>query len=788
MTGDAGTGAGMPGRPPGDRPGPARPVTTSSHWGTYDVLVTGDDGEGEIVGVRPRGGDPAASPIMRNVPGAQRHRSRVRYPAVRRGWLEGGPGADERRGRDQFVRVSWPEVVRLLAGELDRVRSRYGNEAIFGGSYGWGSAGRFHHPQSQLHRFLNCIGGYVRSVGTYSHAASTVTLPYLIGAPGADELRQRAVSWDAVAENASLVVSFGGLRVSNTWVTAGGRARQTAAPAMADAARRGARFVSVSPIRGDTDAALGTQWLALRPGTDVAVMLALLHVLITENLEDTAFLRRCAVGADRVRDYVLGKTDGQPKTPGWAAELADIPAEAITGLARRMAAGRTLVNVGWSLQRTQYGEQAVWAGLTLAAFLGQIGLPGAGFGHGYGSIGDYGGGSNPLGLPKVSLGRNPVSRFIPVARIADALLRPGEQYAFNGRLETYPRLRLAYWAGGNPFHHHQDLTRLQRALRRLDTLVVHETHWTQTARHADIVIPATTTLERDDIGAGPGDPTLRVMPRVVAPPGEARDEYVTFCEVAARLGAGPEFSGGRDVQGWLAHIYGEWRERAGPGLPEFEQFWKAGELELPGHEHPPAALFGDFRADPGGHPLATPSGKIELYSATVAGYGYADCPGYAAWLDPDERLGAPRSRRFPLHLIANQPPTRLHSQHDMGAHSQQAKVSGREPLRLHPRDAAERGIRDGDVVRVSNDTGSLLAGAVVTDGLRPGVAQLSTGAWFDPSAPEIATCVHGNPNALTRDRGSSALSQGCTGQHALVEIARYDGPLPPVRSYDPPEY
>ena len=124
----------------------------------------------------------------------------------------------------------------------------------------------------------------------------------------------------------------------------------------------------------------------------------------------------------------------------------------------------------------------------------------------------------------------------------------------------------------------------------------------------------------------------------------------------------------------------------------------------------------------------------------------------------------------------------------MGAHSQQAKVSGREPLRLHPRDAAERGIRDGDVVRVSNDTGSLLAGAVVTDGLRPGVAQLSTGAWFDPSAPEIATCVHGNPNALTRDRGSSALSQGCTGQHALVEIARYDGPLPPVRSYDPPEY
>ncbi|HEY0936964.1 MAG TPA: molybdopterin-dependent oxidoreductase [Trebonia sp.] len=770
-----------------DRRGRVRPVTTSSHWGTYDVLVAGDGGQGEVVGVRPRSGDPAAAPLMGNVPGAQHHRSRVRYPAVRRGWLEGGPGADHRRGCDQFVRVAWPELVRLLAAELDRVRSRYGNEAIFGGSYGWGSAGRFHHPQSQLHRFLNCIGGYVSSVGTYSHAASALTLPYLLGEPGADDLRQRAVSWDALAEQASLVVSFGGLRPSNTWVSAGGRARQTAVPAMLDAARRGARFVSVSPIRGDTDPALGAEWLALRPGTDVAVMLALLHVLITEERYDAGFLRRCTVGADRVRDYVLGKSDGQPKTPGWAAELAGIPAEAITGLARRMAAGRTLVNVGWSLQRTQFGEQTVWAGLTLAAFLGQIGLPGGGFGHGYGSVGDYGGGSNPLGLPRFSPGRNPVSQFIPVARIADALLAPGEQYPFNGGLERYPYLRLAYWAGGNPFHHHQDLARLQRALRQLDTLVVHETHWTQTARHADIVIPATTTLERDDIGAGPGDLTLRVMPRVVAPPGEARDEYATFCAAAAALGVGREFSEDRDVHGWLAHIYGEWRERAGRGLPDFAQFWQAGELELPGR-HTPGPLFGDFRTDPGGHPLATPSGKIELYSATVAAYGYADCPGYAAWLDPDERLGAPRSRQFPLHLIANQPPTRLHSQQDMGEYSQQAKIGGREPLRLHPRDAAARGIRDGDIVRVSNDTGTLLAGAVVTDGLRPGVAQLSTGAWFDPSAPETATCVHGNPNALTRDRGSSALSQGCTGQHVLVEIERYDGPLPPVRSYDPPVY
>jgi biotin/methionine sulfoxide reductase len=182
-----------------------------------------------------------------------------------------------------------------------------------------------------------------------------------------------------------------------------------------------------------------------------------------------------------------------------------------------------------------------------------------------------------------------------------------------------------------------------------------------------------------------------------------------------------------------------------------------------------------------------PSGKIELFSAAVAGFGYQDCPGHAAWLDPEERLGAPRSARFPLHLIANQPRTRLHSQQDMGEHSQQSKIHRREPLCMHPDDAAARGIRDGDLARVSNDTGSLLAGVMVTDSLRPGVVQRSTGAWFDPSAPEVTTCVHGNPNVLTRDRGSSSLAQGCTGQHALVETTRYDGP-PPLRTYDPPMY
>jgi biotin/methionine sulfoxide reductase len=141
-----------------------------------------------------------------------------------------------------------------------------------------------------------------------------------------------------------------------------------------------------------------------------------------------------------------------------------------------------------------------------------------------------------------------------------------------------------------------------------------------------------------------------------------------------------------------------------------------------------------------------------------------------------------------LQLIANQPATRLHSQLDFGANSQNSKIEGREPVRIHPRDATARGIGDGDIVRLYNDRGACLAAAVLSDALRPGVAQLSTGAWYDPENPaaDKPLCVHGNPNVLTRDAGTSKLAQGCTGQLCLVEIARFDGPLPPVKAFDPP--
>ena len=248
----------------------------------------------------------------------------------------------------------------------------------------------------------------------------------------------------------------------------------------------------------------------------------------------------------------------------------------------------------------------------------------------------------------------------------------------------------------------------------------------------------------------------------------------------------PAFSEGRSARQWLDHIYEPTRRalaERGVNAPDFAQFWELGELALP-VQPSDGGIVRDFRRDPERAPLPTPSGRIEIASATIAGFGYADCPGHPAWLPPTED-----DPRFPLQLIANQPATRLHSQLDFGATSLAAKVAGREPVRIHPQDAAARGIAEGDIVRLYNDRGACLAGAVLSEALLPGVVQLSTGAWYDPVDPAADTpfCVHGNPNVLTRDIGTSRLAQGSTGQLGRVEIERFGGAPPPIRAFDPPQ-
>ena len=754
---------------------------TLTHWGAYELETE----ESSIRAVRPFQDDPNPSPIGYSMVDVER--CRVRMPSVRESWLEGGPGnAPERRGKDRFVEVGWDRALDLVAGELDRVCNEFGNEAIYAGSYGWASAGRFHHAPTQLHRFMNLIGGYTRSVNTYSLAAAEVILPHVLGM-GWWRFQTALTSWDVIAEHTDLVVAFGGIPLKNSQVDHGGIGRHELRGWLRRWAEKGTRFVNISPIADDLGDFLRPDWMPIRPGADIALILALIHTLIADGTYDRAFLRDYCTGWEALASYITGSDDGIAKDAEWASVITTIPPSEIRSLARSMVEGRTMINISWSLQRAHHGEHVIWAGVALAAALGQIGLPGGGFGIGYGAMASVGNGAANTWLPFLHWGRRQVDSFIPVARISDMLLHPGEEFTYDGDTYTYPDIRLVYWAGGNPFHHHQDLNRLDNAWQRPDTVVVNEPFWTATAKRADVVLPATTPLERNDLGGAPADSYLFASKQAIPPVGGARNDYEIFSGLAARLGVGEEFSEGRTAGQWVRHLYEKLRRRE-PGAPDFDQFWRTGWLDRRhGGDQPKQVLLEDFREDPDRHPLGTPSGRIELYSSTIAAFGYDDCPPHPAWMAPREWLG--EADGLDLHLVSNQPRTRLHSQWDHGSTSRRAKIEGLEPLRIHPDDAKLRGIQEGDVVRIFNTRGACLAGVSVTDGIRRGVVELSTGAWYSPGpAPELDNaCLHGNPNTLTSDSGTSSLAQGPAAHTCLVQVEKWKGDLPIHTAFDPPE-
>jgi biotin/methionine sulfoxide reductase len=761
------------------------PALNHSHWGTFEPIVA----DGRLTEARPFAKDPDPSPLLGSIPDAVHHGSRVARPSVRSGWLDNGPGrARDRRGADRYVEVSWDRALDLVADELKRVIRERGNQSIYAGSYGWSSAGKFHHARTQLQRFLGGIGGFTGARDTYSNAAGAVLVKNVLGTPQA--MNGPGTSWKSIAEHADLVVMFGGIPTRNTQVTPGGVGEHTTRGWLEVAKAAGVEFCNISPMRDDAAAFLEAEWIAPRPHSDTALMLALSHTLVVEGLHDADFLARYCAGFNRFRDYLLGDEDGIAKSAEWAASLSEISADRIRALARKMAASRTFINVNWSLQRGDHGEQPMWAAIALASILGQIGLPGGGVGFGYGSMEGLASLVQDSPVPTLPSGRNPARSFIPVARIADLLLNPGQPYQYDGHDLVYPDIDFVYWCGGNPFHHHQDINRLIRAWRRPATIVVHDPWWTSTARHADIVLPTTTSLERNDIGASSRDRFVIAMKQAIAPVGDARDDFAIFSELAERFGTREAFSEGRSEMEWLRHIYEAARERANPHVyqwPSFDEFWRRGYIEIP-EASTPYVLFEEFRMNRDANPLPTPSGRIEIFSEKIASYRYPDCPGHPTWLEPAEWLGSEAVREFPLHLLTTQPSTRLHGQMDMARVSQQNKVAGREPMRMNTDDAAARGIRTGDVVRVFNSRGAILAGAIVTDDIRRGVIQISTGAWYDPVEPGVIGSLdkHGNPNVLTLDKGTSRLAQGPSAQTTLVQVEKFVGEPPPVSAFDSP--
>ena len=781
---------------------PAAPdteVLTGSHWGAFRARVEG----GRVVGVKPWEGDPHPSHQLPGVIDSIYSPTRIRYPMVRRAWLERGPGADPAgRGTGDFVRVSWDQALDLVANEIDRVRKKHGNTAIFGGSYGWKSPGKLHNCQTLLARMLTANGGFVSRSGDYSTAAAQVILPYVVGSI---DVYEQPTAWPVVVEHTEVMVFWGADPLVTNQI--GWQVPDHGAyPAMEALKKKGTRVICIDPVRTESCHYFNAEWLAPRPHTDVAMMLGIAHTLYVEKLHDEKFLARYTTGFDRFLPYLTGKSDGVPKSAEWASAICEIPADTIKGLARTFAGKRTMLAGGWAIQRQHHGEQAHWMLVTLASMLGQIGLPGGGYGFTY----HYANGGSPSAtspvLPGISAGKSDHddggaawlktggSTTIPVSRIVDMLNNPGKPFDFNGKRSNYPDIRMAYWVGGNPFAHHQDRNAMLKAWRKLDTFIVHDFQWTATARFADIVLPVTTSYERNDIEQI-GDYSLThilAMRQVVKPLYEARNDFDIFAAICRRLGTEKVFTEGRDEMGWIRTFYEAARVQArgkSMELPVFDVFWNSNKaLAFPVTEEGRQYIrHKDFRDDPLLNALGTASGRIEIYSSNIARMKYDDCPPHPTWMEPIERLGGP-GQKYPLHVVSSHPKGRLHSQLCGTALREDYAVNGREPCLMHPEDARQRGIADGDVVRVFNGRGQLLAGVRLTEDIRRGAIRICEGGWYDPVDPRKpdSLCRYGDVNVLTTGIGTSKLAQGNCGHTALAEVEKYRGTVPPVEVFKAP--
>ena len=323
---------------------------------------------------------------------------RLKYPMKRKGWAPGG-GQKELRGKDEWVRISWDEALDIVAGELKRIKSDFGNASIF-------------LPRTSS-RLINAFGGGMDSWGVTSEGAWPQVRNIMTGGlyGGNDRLQYR---------NAKLVVLWG----SNPSVSSGGN------PAYNhyQAKQAGAKYIIVTPEHNHSALALGDEWIPVRPSTDTALLLGIAHYMITNNLQDQAFLDKYTVGFDadhmpagadqkeNFKDYVLGTYDGVPKTPEWASEICGTPVDLIRSLARQMALTKPMTLISSSAAaRTYYGEQFCQAFLTVGWMTGNVGVEGAAVCHNYHNGASYGGprlvSNGGSGLPSIP---NPLAGGIAV--------------------------------------------------------------------------------------------------------------------------------------------------------------------------------------------------------------------------------------------------------------------------------------------------------------------------------------------------------------------------------------
>jgi anaerobic dimethyl sulfoxide reductase subunit A len=687
----------------------------------------------------------------------QYHADRLKYPMKRKG----------ARGDGAFERISWDDALDRVAAELKRVKQKYGNSALFV-PYGTGSYSQTNGRQTAL-RLLNLFGGSLGQYNNYSWAAMEAATQSVYGTPVTGNQRQ---DW----LNAKYILMWG-------WNPCEMRDGTNTEFFLRKARERGARIVCVDPRLTSSAVALADEWVPIRPGTDAALLSAMAYVLVTENLYDAAFVKsHCqglddgamppdAKGAETYKDYLLGTRDKTPKTPLWAEAIAGVPRETIARLAREYGTLKPgVLYQGYGLQRRAYGEQAVRAGCVLAALAGNVGVPG-GWAGGLALQAPDGG---PLWnvFPTAT---NPVKASIPTFLWTEAVLRGRELGAEHGvrgveRLDN--SIKLIYAVASNVLiNQHANINRTARILRDetlVEFIVVQDNFLTPSARFADLVLPACTQFETWGVEDGwkYGDEVL-LMPKIVDPPFETKSDYQICAEISGRLGLRDAYTEGRTEHDWMVWAVDAYRKARYPGLPSAKDLetGNAGVYAAP--VTAPAIAFAEFRKDPAGHPLPTPSGKIEIFSLALHRLGNpAEVPAIPKYIQEWESPFGPGPRKFPLQAFGHHSLSRIHST--------LAGVSWLEtafPQRvfINPIDAKARGLENGQMARVFNDRGEMRIACRVTNRVMPGVVAIPQGAWWEPGADGVDR--GGSINVLTSERWTRLAFANA--QHTImVEVAK----------------
>ncbi len=634
-------------------------------------------------------------------------RDRLLFPLLR-----SGP-----KGSGQFKKISWDRALDLVAEKMITLKTKQGAESLLklGGS---GSVrGALHNTNSLTKRFLGLWGDYTDAIGGYSSQAASFVTPYMLGT------KQCGIDPETLFQSERIV-----LLGSNVCDTRFGSKLENI---LRKVKQSGTPVVVVDPRKTRTVKQLGTDWIKIYPGTDSAFLISVIYVLADKALIDRKFIDTYTKGFDRFLSYVMGKKDGVPKTPCWAEKICGVPASVIQKFALDYASASSAAIIpGLSIQRTMGGEDAYRMSIALQAVTGNIGKQG-------GSSGGRVHSALPHPQCKAIKPIKDSSVSIDIYSYPDAVL--------GGKKEGYPSdISMIYAVGSNLLSQGSDIRKNIQAFEKVAFSICHECFLTPTAGYSDVIFPASHFLERDDI-VFTVDNWLLYSNKAVDPPPGVKHDYEIFCELSKRLGFYEKFSENRSDTEWLDYFIED------SDIADPKTFKQTGILE--GKECDRVA-FSDFIKAPDKHPLHTPSGKIEILSEAYGKTGFPPYPSVTVM---------EREKIHPLFLITPHPRFRIHSQ---TVNIPWFKKFDKQRLYIHPHNAEERLIQNGQAVTVKNKIGSLTVIAYITEDIMEGVVSLYEGCW-----PDIRKGIDtgGSVNFLTSTKPTLP-SHGARTHSVLVEV------------------